>query len=104
MVFKSTIEMITDTAEKSLAAAFVWEQKRRAREMYQKEWGAPPEWKERILMDEVKDAFLMQGWRWTGNYGSRQIDCPYCDTADISPIKSDMPGGMDSCPNCGGWM
>ena len=29
---------------------------------------------------------------------------PYCDTADITPIKSDIPGAPDICPVCGGWL
>ena len=41
-------------------------------------------------------------WAWyTGRINYR---CPYCDTADITPIKSDIPGAPDTCPQCGGWL
>lgn len=32
------------------------------------------------------------------------MTCPYCDTADILPIKSDVPGAPTTCPRCGGWL
>ena len=34
---------------------------------------------------------------------NRYHACPYCDTEDIAPIVSDIPGAPDVCPNCGGF-
>ncbi len=32
------------------------------------------------------------------------IQCPYCDTFGIKPVKPLVPGAPKTCPHCGGWL